>query len=70
MCGRVQGPPASGVDRGLQALKPAKRKQLMKSGLVKIEPQCGRASGGRGTLCLESFGHSGPANAVGRTCHC
>jgi hypothetical protein len=30
-----------------QALKPAKHEQLIKSGLVKIEPQWGRASGGR-----------------------
>ena len=31
----------------LQALKPAEQKQLIKSGLIKIEPQWGRASGGR-----------------------
>ena len=30
-----------------QALKSAKHEQLIKSGLVKIEPQWGRASGGR-----------------------
>jgi hypothetical protein len=30
-----------------QALMPAKHEQLIKSGLVKIEPQWGRASGGR-----------------------
>jgi hypothetical protein len=30
-----------------QGLKPAKHEQLIKSGLVKIEPQWGRASGGR-----------------------
>jgi hypothetical protein len=51
MCGRIQGPPASGVDRGLQALKPAKLKQFMKSGCIKIEPQRRRASRGQGTPC-------------------
>jgi hypothetical protein len=30
-----------------QALKPAKHEQLIKLGLIKIEPQWGRASGGR-----------------------
>jgi hypothetical protein len=30
-----------------QALKPAKHEQLLKIGLVKIEPQWGRASSGR-----------------------
>jgi hypothetical protein len=29
------------------ALKPARHEQLIKTGLVKIEPQWGRASGGR-----------------------
>jgi hypothetical protein len=33
-----------------QALKPAKHEQLTKLGLIKIEPQWGRASGGRVTV--------------------
>jgi hypothetical protein len=33
-----------------QALKPAKHESLMKIGLIKIEPQWGRASGGRVTV--------------------
>jgi hypothetical protein len=33
-----------------QALKPAKHEQLIKLGLIKIEPQWGRASGGRVTV--------------------
>jgi hypothetical protein len=34
-----------------QALKPAKHAQLIKMGHIKIEPQWGRASSGRGSLC-------------------
>jgi len=30
-----------------QGLKPSRQEQLIKSGLIKIEPQWGRASGGR-----------------------
>src|SRR5271170_328225 len=33
-----------------QGLKPAKHEQLVKLGLIKIEPQWGRASGGRVTV--------------------
>jgi len=33
-----------------RGLKPAERKQLEKSGLIKIEPQWGRASSGRVTV--------------------
>jgi hypothetical protein len=50
----------------LQALKPAEQKQLIKSGLIKIEPQWGRASGGRVRSVWKVFRHSGLANAVGR----
>ena len=33
-----------------QALRPAKHEQLVKLGLIKIEPQWGRASSGRVTI--------------------
>ncbi len=35
-----------------QSLKPAKRQQLITSGLIKIEPQWGRSSSGRVTVAL------------------
>lgn len=35
-----------------QALKPAERKRLVDSGLIKVEPQWGRASSGRVTVKL------------------
>jgi hypothetical protein len=38
------------VTEAWQALKPADQKTHMKSGLIKIEPQWGRASDGRVTI--------------------
>jgi len=38
------------VTEAWQVLKPAERKKLVSSGLIKIEPQWGKASGGRVTV--------------------